>query len=262
MHITNFRIIGKRLMEEISPFIGNPHFSQPLAKGASGDMTYPIDKKAEDIVFEEVEKLHEPFTIVSEECGFKDIKGGGPKLLIDPIDGSKNALTGLPLFSSSIALVEGETLDHITAGYIINLVNGDEFWVQRGKGSFFNGIPVKTQEDAECRIVTYEVQNPKNDIPGILPLLSLFRRTRCLGSIAMDLALLAKGSASVFINPTPSRSFDFAAGYLLIKEAGGYMTNLKGEEIAKIPVGIEKITPILASGNWKLHEKALEALKT
>ncbi len=261
MTITELRVIGKRLRQEIPLLIGQPDVSSPLGKGASGDLTYPIDKKAEEIIFEEIEKLNKPLTIVSEEYGFKDIKGGGIKFLIDPIDGSKNALTGIPLFSTSIAVVEGETIKYTSMGYVINLINGDEFWAIKGEGSFFNGKLIKTQHDESFNVITYEAQTPKIDIPRIIPLLSLFRRARCLGSTAIDMALLARGSVSMFVTPTPSRSFDFGAGYLLIKEAGGIITDLKGNKIDDTPVGIEKASPLLASANEKLHRKALEVLK-
>ncbi len=261
MNITNLRTIGKRLRQEIPPLVWKLHGSSPISKGASGDMTYPIDKMAEEIVFEEIEKLNKPVTIVSEEYGFKDIKGGGPKLLLDPIDGSKNALSGIPFFSTSIAVVEGETINHTLIGYVINLINGDEFWAVKDGGSFFNGTPIKTQQDEGLHVIAYEAQTPKADIPKIIPLLSMFRRTRCLGSTALDMALLAQGAVSIFITPVPSRSFDFTSGYLLIKEAGGIITDLNGKKIDKIPVGIEKASPLLASGNEKLHRKALEVLK-
>ena len=261
MTITQLRNIGKRLRQEIPSFLEEFPESSPIGKGASGDLTYPVDKKAEDIIFEEVEKLHIPLTLVSEEFGFKDLKGGGDRLLIDPIDGSKNALSGVPVFSTSIALVDGETLEKTKIGYIVNLVNGDEFWAIRGEGSFFNGRPVRTQQDEEFRVIAYEAQTPRVDIPKILSLLSLFRRARCLGSTAIDMALLAKGSVSMFVTPTLSRSFDFAAGYLLVREAGGIISNLRGEEINKIPVGIKRSTPILASANEKLHRKALDVLR-
>lgn len=262
MNITNLRTIGKRLRQEIPPLVWKLHGSSPIGKGASGDMTYPIDKRAEEIVFEEIEKLDKPVTLVSEEYGFKDIKGGGPKLLIDPIDGSKNALSGIPFFSTSIAVVEGKTINHTLIGYVINLVNGDEFWAVKDGGSFFNGTSIKTQQDEGFNVIAYEAQTPKADIPKIIPLLSMFRRTRCLGSTALDMALLAQGAVSMFITPVPSRSFDFASGYLLIKEAGGIITDLEGKEINKTPTGIEKASPLLASGNEKLHRKALEVLKT
>jgi myo-inositol-1(or 4)-monophosphatase len=261
MDINKIRKIGRRLRQEIPPLVEKFRGSSPIGKGASGDMTYPLDKKAEEIIFEELEKLNSPLTIVSEEYGFKDIKGGGQRLLIDPIDGSKNVLSGIPFFSTSIALVEGKTIEHTSLGYVINLVNGDEFWAIKGKGSFFNGVPVKTQQNEEYNVIAYEAQTPKIDIPKIVPLLSLFRRARCLGSTAIDMSLLAQGAISMFITPVPSRSFDFASGYLLIKEAGGVITDLKGKEIDKTPVGIEKASPLLASGNEKMHRKALEVLK-
>ncbi len=261
MNINDLKIIGKRLRKEISPLAGKLSENVPIGKGASGDMTYPIDKKAEDIIFEEIEKLEKPVTLVSEEYGIKELKGGGAKLLIDPVDGSKNAIFGVPCFSTSIALVEGESIKDISIGYIINLANGDEFWAEKGKGSLLNGEPVKTQRDEGFNVIAYEAQAPKNDIPKIIPLLALFRRTRCLGSIAIDMALLACGAVSVFITPTPSRSFDFAAGYLLIKEAGGVITDLSGNVIEDSAVGMAKTSPLLASGNEKLHFKALEALK-
>ena len=262
MDIKDFRRIGKRLKQEIPRLAEELRGSSPIKKGASGDMTFPIDKRAEDIVFEEIEKMNQSCTIVSEEYGIKDIRGGGPRLLLDPIDGSKNALTGLPLFSTSIAFVEGETVGHTTIGYVINLVNGDEFWAVKGKGSFFNEIPIKTQGDEEFKAIVYEAQNPNTDIQKILPLLSMFRRTRCLGSIAIDLALLSQGAISMFVTPTPSRSFDYAAGYLLVKEAGGIITDFQGRGIENTGTGMERTTPLLASGNGKLHERALEALKS
>jgi myo-inositol-1(or 4)-monophosphatase len=261
MNITALRTIGKRLKKEMCPIIRKYHGSGPIGKGASGDMTYPLDKKAEEIIFEEIEKLNKPFTLISEEYGFKEIKGGGPKILIDPVDGSKNAISGIPLFSTSIAVVNGETINHTSIGYVINLINGDEFWAVKDGGSFFNGNPVKTQQTEEFNVIAFEAQTPRIDIPKILPLLSLFRRTRCLGSTAIDMALLSQGAVSMFITPAPSRSFDFAGGYLLIKEAGGIITDLDGKKVDKTPVGIEKASPLLASGNEKLHKKALEVLK-
>ncbi len=260
MNIKELRAIGKRLKKEIPPLVREFHGSAPIGKGASGDKTFPIDKKAEDIIFEEVEKLNEPFTIVSEEYGFKDIKGGGPRLLIDPIDGSKNAINGIPFFSTSIALIDGDNIGHTSIGYVINLLNGDEFWAVKDSGSFLNEKPIRTQQDNSFRVITYETQTPRVNIPKIMPLLSLFHRVRCFGSTALDMAFLAQGAVSMFITPTPSRSFDFAAGYLLIKEAGGIITDLYGKEIDDVPVDVKRATPILASGNEELHKKALEVL--
>jgi myo-inositol-1(or 4)-monophosphatase len=229
----------------------------PLGKGAGGDVTHPVDKRAEDIIIEELQQLKIPVTLVSEECGRKDFFGGGPRLLVDPIDGSRNALTGVPLFSTSIALVDGDTVGDTVMGYVINLINGDEFAAEKGKGSFLNGSPIKTQSDDSMKVVAYETQVPRIDIPAIIPLLSMFNRARCFGSTALDLAFLAQGTLSVFVVPCPSRSFDFAAGYLLVKEAGGIVTDLKGESIDRVRIGVKKSTPLLAAANTTIHQKAL-----
>ena len=213
MDINDIRKIGGRLKKEISLHLDELRSGSPLGKGASGDTTHRIDKRAEDIVREELERLGEPVTLVSEECGLIDIRGGGARLLVDPIDGSRNAVSGIPLFSTSIALINGDTIKNTSAGYVVNLISGDEFWAVAGGGSFLNGLPVRTQQDNLFRVLSYEAQTPGKDILKIMPLISLFNRARCFGSTALDLAFVAQGAVSMFIVPSASRSFDFAAGY-------------------------------------------------
>ncbi len=258
--IKSLRKIGKLLKKEVDQHIGELLRSAPLGKGAGGDVTHLVDKRAEDIVFEELRKLNTPVTLVSEECGIREIQGGGPRLLVDPIDGSRNAITGIPLFSTSIALVDGDRIGKTAIGYIINLVSGDEFWALKGSGSFLNGIQIHTQQGIRMKVAAYEAQIPRRDIPKIVPLLSLFDRARCFGSTALDLAFLARGAVSLFIVPSRSRSFDFAAGYLLVRESGGIITDLKGKSIENVEVGIKHSTPLLASANEEMHKKALDVL--
>ena len=261
MDINDIRKIGDRIKREISSQRDELCSGVSLGKGASGDTTHPIDKRAEDIVLEELKKMNEPVTLISEECGVMKIKGGGPGLLVDPIDGSRNAVSGIPLFSTSIALIDGDTIKDISIGYVINLVSGDEFWALKGGGSYLNGRPVKTQKDDVLRVIAYEAQTPGIDIPTIMPLVSLFNRARCFGSTALDMAFVSQGAVSMFVVPCLSRSFDFAAGYLLIKEAGGIVTDLSGKEIDEVQVSVDRSTPLLATGNERLQEKALEILR-
>jgi myo-inositol-1(or 4)-monophosphatase len=258
MKIGKLRIIGKRLLKEIPLIKEIPE--NAIGIGASGDKTYPIDKIAEDIILSGLEESGEPLTIISEEIGVKDIKSGGKKILIDPIDGSRNAISGIPFYCSSIAVVDGNTIGDIELAYVVNLINGDEFWSEKGKGAFFNGERMNTQKDDEFYLAAYEAQLPAKDIPRIIPLLSKSRKTRCLGATALDLSYLAYGAISVFTSPSPSRSFDFAGGWLLVMEAGGIFTDIKGNSIEDLEVSLKKSTPLLVSGNTKLHEKALRLL--
>jgi len=258
MEIKKLRNIGERLLKEI-PLLKKVT-KTAIGTGASGDKTYPVDKIAEDIILSSLDKSGEALTIVSEEIGIKDIKDGGKKILIDPIDGSRNAISGIPFYCTSIAVVDGNTVSDIELGYVVNLINGDEFWAEKGKGAFLNGERISTQNDDEFYLIAYEAQTPRKDIPRIIPLLAESRKARCLGATALDLSYLAYGAISVFITPSPSRSFDFAAGWLIVKEAGGIFTDMKGVPIDAIEVSLKKSTPLLASGNERLHEKALRLL--
>lgn len=260
MKIEDLREMGKRLFAEIGSTRLKPFASEAIGKGASGDKTFPIDKKAEDIIISSLEALKESLTIVSEEIGIKDINGGGKTVIIDPIDGSKNAITGIPFYCSSIAVAEKDNIGSISLAYIINLLTGDEFWAEKDKGAFFNGERIYTQKDNVFYLIAYESPSPKKDIPRMIRLLSEARRTRCFGATALDLAYVAYGSVSVFLTPSPSRSFDFAGGYLLIKEAGGVFSDTDGNPIEQMEIGLKRSVPILAAGNKQLHEKALKLL--
>lgn len=260
MDISSFRRIGKQLLQEIPLFRQKPLSQVPLGIGASGDKTFPIDKHAEDIIISALAASGEPLTIISEEMGIADIHGGGKKILIDPIDGSKNAIAGIPFYCTSIAVADGNTIGDIELAYILNLISGDEFWAEKGAGAFLNGEPVSPQKTRDFSLIAYEAQSPKKDIPAIQPLLSKSQKTRCYGSTALDLAHVACGSISVFANPSFSRSFDFGAGWLIVREAGGVCTDIYGQSIEKTEISIKKSVSLLASGNELLHAEALRSL--
>lgn len=260
MDIGTLRKIGKRLLKEISPMRQTPFTDKALGVGAAGDKTFLIDRRAEEIVISSLEESGEPLTIISEEIGIKDIRNGGRKVLIDPIDGSKNAISGIPFFCTSIAFVNGNTLGDTELAYVVNLVSGDEFWAEKGRGAFLNAGRIYTQQYDTLYLIAYEAQTPSVDIPKIMPLLSQSRKTRCLGATALDLAYLALGSVSIFVTPSLSRSFDFAGGWLLAREAGGIFTDMQGNSIETLEVSLKKSSSLLVSGNKELHEKALKLL--
>ncbi len=254
------REIGQRLKEVIPPLRFSATVDRPLKKGASGDRTFEVDQRAENLIIEMLKKRGLSATVVSEEIGELEINGGGDCLVIDPIDGSKNAVTGIPLFCSSIAVAEGDRVSGLYLSYIINHISGDEFWAERQRGAFLNGRPISTQRSSEIRVIVYETQVPGRDIKRLLPLLSLANRTRCLGSTALDLAFVSSGAASLYVNPAPTRSFDYAAGLLLLKEAGGVFSDLEGNSYEEVKLSMKSTPSMLCSANPEVHERALEAL--
>jgi myo-inositol-1(or 4)-monophosphatase len=260
LNINTLRRIGTKLLKEISSL--KEGLKTVVGVGASGDKTYQIDKLAEDIILSNLEKSGDSLSVISEEAGLKDIKGGGKRVVIDPIDGSRNAVTGIPFYCTSIAIADGNTVGDIELAYVLNLVNGDEFWAEKGKGAFLNEVRLFSQQDDVLYLVAYEAQVPGKDITRMMPLLSEARKTRCLGSTALDLSYLARGSISIFANPSASRGIDFAGGWLIVGESGGIFTDMEGSPIDAVELGIKRATSLLVSGNRKLHAKALEFLMT
>lgn len=260
MYLKIFQNIRAKLLTRLSETRFRPMTQKALGVGAGGDRTFPVDRMAEDLIISELESSGLPLSIISEEYGRKEINGGGKTVLIDPIDGSKNAVSGIPFYCTSIAIAEGDTIGSVAVAYVVNLINGDEFRAEKGKGAFLNNERISTQQEDEFFLVAYEAQAPGKDILRILPLLARSHKTRCLGATALDLAYLACGAISVFVSPSPSRSFDFAAGWLLAKEAGGVCTDITGSSIDAVEIGLKKSAPLLASANELLHDRTLQLL--
>src|SRR5436853_7926298 len=83
----------------------------PTGRGEGGDVALVIDRAAEDAIFEELERTALPLTVISEERGHVELSGGGPvHVIVDPIDGSRNAKRGLPAWCVSIAVASGASL--------------------------------------------------------------------------------------------------------------------------------------------------------
>ncbi len=260
MRIEDLRNIGSILYRELKPLRHEFLSEESTGRGAGGDKTFLIDKKAEDIIIEKLKELKEPLSIVSEECGLIELNGGGSMVLIDPIDGSKNAITGIPFYCTSIAVADNDTVGSIRMSYVINLLTGDEFFAEKGKGAFMNNKKIERVLKKRIKIVAYEAQNPGSDIPRIMGLIKESKRTRCLGATALDLCYVACGSIDVFVSPSPSRSFDFAGGWLIVKESGGIFTDMDGRELHEMSLGLKNTSTILASGNRDIHRIALELL--
>ena len=262
--VEELRKTGKKLLEIIPRVAGSADASVKLRRGASGDQTFYIDEMAEKIVVEAIEKISQngiSFTLISEECGIKRFgTENNIKILLDPIDGSNNAKRGVPYYATSIAILDGERLRDILVGYVVDLSSNKEYWAIRGEGAWCNGERIICRSSDEFDMVAFEASVPAKDIERLMPLLKSSRKVRCLGAIALDLALMGAGAIDVTAIGTPSRSFDYAAGMLILKEAGGIITDIEGGEIGDISAGLERTVPLIASANKVLHQNALKLI--
>ena len=192
------------------------------------------DRRIENLLRERIGRTYPGDLVVGEEFGGEDQPVEGRRVWqIDPIDGTLNFALGLPGFCTSMALLEG---DEVLAACIHQPTTGDSFTAVRGRGTRLNGLPLRVsarQPLAEAVISTQFkkggrfVADPEllHDIT-MAPL-----KCRRTGAIALELAWVASGGYDALIGSFAGgiHLWDVAAGLLLVREAGGTVTDHRGE---------------------------------
>ncbi|TGQ67647.1 inositol monophosphatase [Mesorhizobium sp. M00.F.Ca.ET.186.01.1.1] len=196
-----------------------------------GDYVSQADRKAEDIVFAELSKARPGYGFLMEERGAIEGDDSQHRWIVDPLDGTTNFLHGIPLFAVSIAL---ERQGQIVAGVIYNPAMDELYTTERGGGAFMNdrrlrvagrtklidsvigcGVPHLGRGQHGHFLV--ELRNVMAEVSGV----------RRLGSASLDLAYVAAGRMDGFWEVGLS-AWDVAAGLLLIREAGGFVSDMDG----------------------------------
>jgi myo-inositol-1(or 4)-monophosphatase len=198
--------------------------SVQTGRGKGGDNTLVIDTVAEDAIFAELEAIGVPLTAVSEERGEVPIAGGGPiHVVIDPIDGSRNAKRRMPLHAVSIAVAEDDTMGGVAFGYVKDLGSGEEWWAERGGGAFLDGVRLpQLPQDGELELLALEMIRPQHVLSTAEALAATgAARLRAIGSVALSLCFVAAGRFDGLVTLAACRSVDAAAGQLIVREAGG-----------------------------------------
>ena len=221
-----------------------------------GDFVTASDKKVEKIIIEELQKARPDYSILSEEVGEIN-KDESFRWIIDPIDGTANFLHGIPHFGISIGL---EKKQEIICGIIYDPIKDEMFVAEKGNGSYvnnqrmrvsarskldeciiFTGGPKKTAKDREESLIEYKKFSSKISLP-----------IRKMGSAALDMAYVAAGRCDGFWQRGLSY-WDLAAGIILVKEAGGFVTDFNGTDKF-----IENKTVI--SANPRINEAMIKLL--
>ncbi|MCX9011109.1 MAG: bifunctional fructose-bisphosphatase/inositol-phosphate phosphatase [Candidatus Methanoperedens sp.] len=241
--------------QAVSGLIGKPEAGVTLRIGADGTPTENIDEAAEKAALKVLESGNRSMRFVSEELGEKII-GKRPEFtfVLDPIDGTFNAVHGIPFYCVPIA-ISGSDLSDIRYAYIKNLVNGDIYTAERGKGAFLNNkrIHVSSRSEfSELSVISYSHRPHAVAINN-----HNVRRVRTFGSAALELCYVASGIFDAFIDLRGMlRVTDIAAGKLIVEEAGGIVTGGEGKSLST-PFDVKQRVNVVAS-NRKVHDKLLE----
>ncbi|MEM3754161.1 MAG: inositol monophosphatase family protein [Candidatus Bathyarchaeia archaeon] len=252
--------------ESIKPLIGSKKAWESIGKGAGGEVTKRLDYKAEKAIIETLKKCEVSCILVSEESGIKKI-GKSPKefLIVDPIDGTLNALKGIDFYCTSLAVSKNQFLSGVYAGLVMNIVNGDVYYGEKNKGACLNKktIHTSTIKDLEDSIIGVDVCFLKDEfiVKKLLKFLKKANHTRYFGANALELCQIANGLIEAFIDLRKRlRVTDIAAAQLIIKEAGGLVTSLDGKELDS-RISLKERISLIATANEHLLRKILKTLE-
>ncbi|NQU68973.1 MAG: inositol monophosphatase [Rhodospirillales bacterium] len=202
-----------------------------VSRKGPGDFVSEADRKAEAILRAELEKARPDYGLMMEESA--ETIGNDPsrRWIVDPLDGTTNFLHGIPHFAISIGLEdEGE----IVAGVIYDPLKDEMFWAEKGVGAYLNRRRLRVSARAQFADAIVATGIPFGNRPGkrsmlaiLEPLMNQTAGVRRLGSAALDLAYVAAGRYDAFweVGLSP---WDVAAGIIIVREAGGFVSDAKG----------------------------------
>lgn len=228
-----------------------------VSRKGPADFVSIADKKAEETLVAELSKARPDFGFILEENGIIEGKDSSNTWVIDPLDGTTNFLHGIPHFSISIALVRD---NDVFAGVIYNPIADEMFWAEKGKGAFLNGrrLRVSARSDMADGLFSTGIpflgmEKDQRFLERLQSVMSVSSGVRRFGSAALDLAYVAAARYDGFWE-CGLNSWDMAAGIVLVREAGGFVSDISGKRKMME-------TGTIVAGNDKLHAPLLKLIK-
>jgi myo-inositol-1(or 4)-monophosphatase len=200
---------------------GTARASRHMGRGAGGDMSRRIDLIAEKTVIDIIRKRGIDATIIGEECG--RIEGKHGYIVMDAIDGTTNAVRGIPFYCCSLAYATDFKLSTVSDAAIIDLARGDLYYASTGRGAFLNGRKISAKKESPPDpTIGINVSGVKPAVvERLTPIIAEADHTRQFGANALEMCFLARGLLDAYIDLRGKiRPTDIAAGYLIAKEAG------------------------------------------
>jgi myo-inositol-1(or 4)-monophosphatase len=221
-----------------------------------GNFVTAADHRSEEVIFRELSKARPGYGFLMEERGRVDGPDKSHRWIVDPLDGTTNFLHGIPLFCVAIALErEGE----LVCGLVYNPVLDELYTSERGQGAFVNNRRLRVaarKSLADCVVSVGIPHRGRGDHPKFLDeckaLMEQVSGIRRTGSAAIDLAWVASGRFDAYFERN-LQPWDIAAGMLLVREAGGFVTEIDG---GQRPLE----TGSVAAANQTVHKALIAAL--
>src|SRR5665647_731844 len=243
--------------ESIRDLVGTADGGKIVKMGADLTPTKKIDQVAEDCIITYLQEHPLCSVLVSEEAGKLGFEGNSGTIFLDPVDGTFNAVAGIPFYALSIAYAEKGV---IQKAFVRDLANGETFTAEKGKNARCDGNPIKVSNVSQLDECAMSVYGRKFDPSSMMQLGQKVRRWRLLGASALELCYIGCGRIDGFVDLLGTlRVTDAAAGMLICAEAGGKVTDLDGKSI-RFPNEVT-IGRCLIATNGFLHHKVIEYLR-
>lgn len=226
----------------------------PLTFKAGREVVTVIDREVEQVLAERIQSDFPDHAVIGEEFGRSGPDGAAWEWHVDPVDGTLNYALGIPVFSVSVALVhEGR----IVAGAVFDPLQDEIYSAARGEGAWRGDERMSVSDRSTLRQSIGSFQSSRRgrfvaDAQILQELHQSIGKLRRLGSIALELAYLARGTFDVLLTSKygPQNLYDVAAGILLIEEAGGRVSDGRGRPF------VQGANELVAS-NGRVHDEVL-----
>ncbi|MCP8940161.1 inositol monophosphatase [Alsobacter sp. SYSU M60028] len=228
-----------------------------VSRKGPGDFVSAADHRAETVIRESLLKARPDFGFVMEESGRVEARDGMHYWHLDPLDGTTNFLHGIPHFAISLGLVRDGV---IVAGVVYDPAKDELFIAERGKGAYINNKRMRVAQRTDTLDAVFATGIPtigRRDHPGFLKQLAkVMVKTsgvRRMGAAALDLAYVAAGRYDAYWEQGLN-SWDCCAGALMVREAGGFVSDAWGKDDVLA-------ADTIVCGNEAMHAALLTMLK-
>jgi myo-inositol-1(or 4)-monophosphatase len=257
-----FKGIANAVGEAIEPLVGTTSANEIVSTKKDGDTTRRIDAMAEQAAIKVLQESGFPFVLISEESGYSRFGGETSQtIVLDPLDGSANAIRGIPAYSLSVGVADGKHMRDMSEALVVDLANHIFYEAELRKGARRNGDPISTSKvdklsdsmiSADLNIVDLRSYMKK-----IIRILNMAKRKRYLGTNALEVCLVACGKYDAFVDLRGmNRVTDIAAGYLILKESGGVIVDEGGVDIDSALLPTSRLS-FIAAANRALSKNIL-----
>ncbi len=248
-------------------YYGLPKAAVSFGVGAGGDKSKMIDLATEKALIDCLCKHEISCTLVSEEAGIKRVGFGSSQYYVttDPLDGTTNAVHGLPFSANVIAVSKSPWLKNVEVAIVHDIIHDVIYTAQKNGGAFRNGQEIKPSEISriEDAVIGVDLNSfkIKELVTKLEELFKVGKHFRHFGANALELCYVADGRTEAFVDIRGKlRVTDIVASYLILREAGGIILTPEGKEL-NIHLEATQRLSFIAAGNRKIHEAIQQALK-